>query len=140
MTRHVRVVHDKIKQFKCHLCQHEFSRKYSLRNHILAVHEKVKIHKCDGCDFEASSRNTIKRHQKEVHQMSTDIDNEVLTLKTEPMDSGSSQSESLILVTESNDVNDSQLSDDGEEDPLKIDNIKVENNDIEIVVKQEIIE
>ena len=43
MIKHIAAVHEGRKDYKCDLCQKQFSYKDNLRQHIDAVHKGIKI-------------------------------------------------------------------------------------------------
>ena len=64
---HVKTIHDKIKDFKCNICQAEFSRKDLLQNHIA----RNRCNKCKICGqtFPQTDGRTsdLRMHLKNVH-------------------------------------------------------------------------
>ena len=64
---HVKTIHDKIKDFKCNICQAEFSRKHNLQNHIA----RNRCNKCKICGqtFPQTDGRTsdLRMHLKNVH-------------------------------------------------------------------------
>ena len=50
LKKHVLSVHDKVKPFKCELCEYAASEAGNLKRHVLGVHEKMKNFKCKQCD------------------------------------------------------------------------------------------
>ena len=59
--------YEKMKPFKCDLCDKTFTDKYSLEKHCKIIHEKLKQFKCDICDKQFSAKNVLKRHKFAVH-------------------------------------------------------------------------
>jgi uncharacterized Zn-finger protein len=64
LTTHIKVVHDKIKDHECVDCGYTFSNKGTLKQHIKQIHTKIKDHECDLCDFKCSLKSTLTRHIK----------------------------------------------------------------------------
>lgn len=92
--RHVKVVHDKIKNFSCSLCDHkatsrsellhhlnykhlgkkyachqcdkEFNYERYVSSHIRRVHDSQKF-SCSNCDFQSTTLLRLKQHEKSVH-------------------------------------------------------------------------
>ena len=66
MTRHVKSVHVKVFEFKCHICGVLFSRKEHLKQHMNFVHKDEDIGvQCDICKREKPfSPGNIKDHKK----------------------------------------------------------------------------
>ena len=55
-VRHVRVVHEKQKDFVCELCDKSFASNANLKQHLDAVHEKLRPFKCEYCDADFGSK------------------------------------------------------------------------------------
>jgi hypothetical protein len=64
--KHVKSVHDKIKDHKYNLCNFTLSRRQSLVGHVKAVHDKIKDSKCNLCDFATSHPGSLMGHVKSV--------------------------------------------------------------------------
>ena len=46
LKKHVEVVHEGIKPFKCSVCDVKFANKQHLKKHIETIHEEIKPFKC----------------------------------------------------------------------------------------------
>ena len=64
---HVRNVHQKLKSYKCHLCQNSFSQKSNLNSHVKLFHLGIKPHKCSICPSSFGGSGELKRHVSEIH-------------------------------------------------------------------------
>ena len=53
--------------YHCKECGYSVSNKYSFNKHIKAVHEKIKDYKCDECNFASSEKGNLKRHKSKHH-------------------------------------------------------------------------
>ncbi len=53
--------------FTCYKCNYETKEKNNLKRHIKTVHDKMKDFKCDKCDYVCSSNIDLKRYIKTVH-------------------------------------------------------------------------
>jgi len=53
-------------EFKCHLCDRNFTQKGNLQTHINSVHLKVKFN-CEFCDYESTQKGNLERHIHAVH-------------------------------------------------------------------------
>ena len=73
LTRHIKSVHDKIKDFKCDKCEYVCSTICSLKSHIKSVHDKIKDFKCDKCEYVCSITSHLKEHIKAVHDKIKDF-------------------------------------------------------------------
>jgi hypothetical protein len=63
LKRHIKIVHDKIKDFKCDKCVYETSESGNLKKHIKMVHDKIKDFKCDKCEYITSTNGHLNRHK-----------------------------------------------------------------------------
>ena len=68
LKKHIKAVHDKIKDFDCKLCHAEFGRKSHLDRHIKTVHNKIKDFDCKLCDYKCGFKDALDRHIKTVHE------------------------------------------------------------------------
>ena len=66
--QHVRVVHEKRRDFKCSMCNYAAGVRKVLSQHVKSVHEHIKDHVCEKCDYKSSDRANILRHMKRVHE------------------------------------------------------------------------
>ena len=73
LTRHIKNVHQKIKDAKCELCDYICSQNSDLKKHAKQVHTKLKDVKCDKCDYVCSTNGTLKIHMKQVHTKLKDV-------------------------------------------------------------------
>ena len=70
LARHIKEVHDKIKDYKCDKCSYACSQKNSLNLHMKAIHEGIKAtkdFKCDQCEYAASRNYYLSVHIKTRH-------------------------------------------------------------------------
>ena len=49
VEKHVKTVHENMKDFECNPCEKRFSLKNHLETHFKLVHEKIKAYKCSFC-------------------------------------------------------------------------------------------
>ena len=54
-------------KFNCELCDKLFSQQGSLNRHIKAVHDQIKDIRCIQCNFTCSQQSDLKTHIKQVH-------------------------------------------------------------------------
>ena len=73
LQKHIKAVHDKIKDFKCNKCDYECSGNSNLQKHIKMVHDKIKDVKCPKCDYACSTNGHIQTHIKMVHDKTKDV-------------------------------------------------------------------
>ena len=73
LNRHIKMVHDKIKDFKCNLCEYKCSTNGILKTHVKMVHYKIKDFKCTKCDYSCSTKSNLKIHVKQVHDKIKDF-------------------------------------------------------------------
>jgi KRAB domain-containing zinc finger protein len=67
LKKHKQAVHDKIRMYKCSLCEHSTGQKENLKRHMDAVHYNLKKYKCDQCEFSANHKFSLNKH-KDNHQ------------------------------------------------------------------------
>ena len=70
LKRHIKTVHDKVKDYKCDSCEKRFGSKTDLKRHKNAVHNLLKPFECKFCRNTFSESFTLKKHIKTVHQSS----------------------------------------------------------------------
>ena len=70
LKRHINAVHAKTKNFGCTQCGKCFSQSGHLNQHIKSVHEGIRENKCALCDNSFSRSENLRRHLKDVHQVS----------------------------------------------------------------------
>ena len=67
LTRHVRAVHEKLKDYQCVLCHLFFSQTHNLDRHIAALHDKIRNFVCEVCRKTFTRLNSLHRHEKKQH-------------------------------------------------------------------------
>ena len=70
MKRHVESVHERIKPFKCKICDFRSAKKCNLKKHIESVHEDFK---CKICEYKTAEKRSLKIHMQSVHEGATHI-------------------------------------------------------------------
>ena len=69
--KHVKEVHEGVKDHECNHCGKSFSQAGSLKLHVKAVHEGVhegvKDHVCNHCDKSFARKDRLNSHVKAVH-------------------------------------------------------------------------
>ena len=73
LDRHIRAIHDRIKDFQCPFCEVSCSQKGNLRLHIDQVHKNIRKFSCNQCDYKSNFKNDIAKHKKSVHEKIKDI-------------------------------------------------------------------
>ena len=68
MKRHLRTVHDGIKDHKCEHCGKEYIEKKSLRTHIKREHDNIRDEKCHQCGKLFFSKEVLNKHIKNIHK------------------------------------------------------------------------
>jgi len=74
LRKHVKDVHEEIKQYHCTECGIKVSRKYHLIRHIKAVHHKEKFWQCEDCDYKTNNQVCYKKHKQNKHEGGGDCD------------------------------------------------------------------
>ena len=54
-------------QHKCNHCSYVTTEGSNLKRHVKSVHDKIKDIKCDQCSFDTSDKGNLNRHKKFVH-------------------------------------------------------------------------
>ena len=68
MKKHITIVHEGEKPFKCSICNYSASTKQHLDMHITSVHEVKKTFKCSICDARFGRSHHLKSHVASVHE------------------------------------------------------------------------
>ena len=71
---HIATVHEKVKAFKCDLCDKKFGHTSSLSAHKRFVHQKERNFDCNDCSKQFSRKHDLYVHVKAVHQKEKDFD------------------------------------------------------------------
>jgi hypothetical protein len=71
LQRHIKLVHDKIKDFHCTIdnCDFKTGLKNTLKNHVMAVHDKIKNYVCsyENCNASFTMNTDLTKHVNNVH-------------------------------------------------------------------------
>ncbi len=67
LKKHIKRVHDKIKDRQCPHCEYKCSTNSDLKKHIKQVHDMVRDIQCSQCNFKCSAISSLRRHMKAVH-------------------------------------------------------------------------
>ena len=67
LKKHIKSVHDKIKDMVCQKCDYTCSLKSYMDSHMNSVHLKVKNYVCEECGYSTSHKSTLNQHQQSVH-------------------------------------------------------------------------
>ena len=62
-------IKNKIGKLKCKKCQYETPVRQNLYRHVKAVHDKIKDHVCEICGFAASQKGHVREHMKNIHKI-----------------------------------------------------------------------
>ena len=68
MNKHIGIVHNGLKPFKCPKCALVFVFKKQLNFHIDKIHGKKKLNQCHFCHLEFHGESRLKRHITVVHE------------------------------------------------------------------------
>ena len=64
LTKHIKQVHDKIKDIQCDKCEYKYSSNSNLKQHMKQVHDKIKDFQCDKCEYKCSFNGSLNQHIK----------------------------------------------------------------------------
>jgi hypothetical protein len=67
LKRHIKMIHDKIKDYACDQCEYKCSIIGTLNRHIKMIHLRIQDHLCDQCEFKSSEASNLQTHVKAVH-------------------------------------------------------------------------
>ena len=68
-ARHLRVVHEQIKDYACYLCDYKTGHKSHFVRHVKTVHEKRRDYKCHMCDKDFTQNSSLKEHVKSAAKL-----------------------------------------------------------------------
>lgn len=66
LERHIKAVHEKVKDFSCQLCNYTASQKSNIKLHMKQKHNNEKNYNCGECGYKSAMKETLERHKK-VH-------------------------------------------------------------------------
>ena len=72
LKKHVKIVHDQIKDIKCEKCDYICSTITNLKQHIKQIHDRIKDVNCDICEYVCSTNSILKQHVKQKHETSNE--------------------------------------------------------------------
>ena len=73
LRRHIKAVHDKIRNHVCNDCGFSANQKANLMRHIELVHMKIKHQVCRECGYVAYHKSRLKEHMKKVHEKTPNL-------------------------------------------------------------------
>jgi hypothetical protein len=68
LDKHIKSVHDKIKDKLCHLCDFVSSDAAGIKGHVKSVHERIRDKRCELCPFVATKMGNLLQHVRAVHE------------------------------------------------------------------------
>ena len=68
LTRHVSLVHDKLRPFSCTKCDLKLFTKIHLEKHIQVIHDGVTPHQCSHCEAAFAYKDQLRTHIKRNHE------------------------------------------------------------------------
>ena len=69
LKRHVKAVHDKIRDYVCEECDYAASQKSQIRRHMANIHKMGENFKCQQCPYTSAEQRKIRTHMANVHKM-----------------------------------------------------------------------
>ena len=70
LKKHIKEVHDKIKDKICSICGFTTARNAELKHHIKCIHDKIKDKICETCGYATTDNSNLRKHIKKVHNLS----------------------------------------------------------------------
>ena len=67
LRKHVMSVHEKLKPYKCEICDKSFAAVGNLNSHVSLVHEKSAQVQCTLCGKTYTNQKVLEKHIEEVH-------------------------------------------------------------------------
>ena len=67
LTKHIKTVHEGIKDFMCSECGKAFKSNLALNSHFKVVHLK-EFYECDICQMKITTLTGVQKHKKVVHE------------------------------------------------------------------------
>lgn len=68
LRKHIRSVHEKVRNYACSICNQRFGEKSNMRKHVLARHRDERPHACTDCAKRFHFTDGLARHIRNVHQ------------------------------------------------------------------------
>ena len=65
---HIKLVHEKRKDYKCSLCDYAAGTRQALGYHTKSAHANLRDVKCEQCDYTTSHKHNLDAHVKNVHK------------------------------------------------------------------------
>ena len=66
ILRHVKNMHDRLRNFHCNECDKSFNQNSDLIKHVQGIHEGVKF-PCNECPYKATTSSNLSAHRKKKH-------------------------------------------------------------------------
>ena len=63
----MKIVHMKVRNFKCNVCDRKFGTSVQMKSHKLAIHEKQKPFNCLDCEYRTAKYGNLNLHRSNVH-------------------------------------------------------------------------
>ena len=60
---------DKVKPFKCNICDYMTKNKEAFDRHVETFHKKIKPFNCTSCDYTTEDENDLKTHKETIHDV-----------------------------------------------------------------------
>ena len=68
MNRHITLVHEEKKPFKCSVCEYKYSESSNINRQIASVHERKKPFNCKICKPSFSEKGNMVLHISAIHE------------------------------------------------------------------------
>ena len=67
LKKHILILHEGHKDYKCQSCKKSFTESGGLKRHIHIIHEGHKDHKCESCGKLFPEARNLKNHINRIH-------------------------------------------------------------------------
>lgn len=72
LKRHIKDVHDKLKQYECIICKNTFAQKTGLISHLEFIHTDEYNFTCNACGRSYKTKEMLRRHEIVKHSLAND--------------------------------------------------------------------
>ena len=67
LSKHVKGVHEKVKNHSCVECEYKTFQRADLVKHVITIHQKIQAFSCSECDYKAYLKSSTTRTETPKH-------------------------------------------------------------------------